>query len=136
MILVDTSAWIEYDRATGSEVHLRVKELVTAKGEIGVTEPVVMELVMGARADARERELRALLARFILLSFDPDSDFDAAAAIYRRCRQVDLTPRGLIDCLIVAVAHRRGAKLLSHDLDMARLAPIANIQLDPASLTA
>lgn len=28
MILADTSAWIEYDRATGSAVHRRMRQLI------------------------------------------------------------------------------------------------------------
>src|SRR5258707_27097 len=39
MILADTSAWVEYDRATGSAVHRRVAELIATDGPLSVTEP-------------------------------------------------------------------------------------------------
>lgn len=136
MILVDSSAWVEYDRGTESRVHVRLRELISSDGEIATTEPVVMEVLIGARTSSRERELRKLLDRFFLLEFDVASDFERATTIYRHCRQVGITPRGLLDCMIAAVAGRRNASILSHDLDMARLAPVAQIQLDPASLTA
>lgn len=133
MILADTSAWIEYDRATGSSVDTRMTELIATDGPLAVTEPVVMELLAGARTDARERDLRRLLLRFDLHRIDPASDFEAAARIYRRCRSAGVTPRGLIDCLIAAVAWRRGATLLARDLDLHRVAGVMGIQMDRAS---
>jgi predicted nucleic acid-binding protein len=136
VILADTSAWVEYDRATGSSVDARLTELIDGAGELAVTEPVVMEVLAGARDDRRESELRRLLVSFGLLAFDPMSDFDGAVRIYRRCRAAGVTPRGLIDCMIAAVAWRRGASLLAHDADLARVARVIGIELDAASLRA
>ena len=133
MILADTSAWIEYDRATGSVVDQRVAELIAADGPLVVTEPVIMEVLAGARTDARERDLRRLLVRFELCALDPTPDFEAAAHIYRRCRRAGITPRGLIDCLIAAVAWRRGASLLALDVDLHRVAEVVGIPLDDRS---
>jgi predicted nucleic acid-binding protein len=132
VILADTSAWIEYDRATGSAVHVRLRELIGTEG-IAVTEPVIMEVVTGARTDAREQDLRRLLARFQLLHFESPADFDIAAAIYRRCRTAGITPRGMVDCMIAAVALRTGSVLLAHDVDMGRMAQVVGIEMDPAS---
>jgi len=74
MILADTSAWVEYDRATGSAVHGRLVELIAAEGPLAVTEPVIVEVLAGARSDRRELDLRRLLLRFRLLRFDTASD--------------------------------------------------------------
>ena len=136
MILADTSAWVEYDRATGSAVDLRLSELIAADGPVAVTEPILMEVVAGARSEERESELRRLLMRFQLITFDTASDFDGAARIYRRCRAAGVTPRGVVDCLIAAVAWRNEATLLAHDADMDRVARIIGIETDPASLRA
>lgn len=137
MILVDSSAWVEYDRATGSPPHLRLKGLIeTGGGPVAVTEPVIMEVLAGARDEQREGDLRRLLARFQLLSFDTVTDFDGAVRIYRRCRTAGVTPRGMLDCMIAAVAWRTGATLLSHDADMDRVARVIDIELDEASLRA
>jgi predicted nucleic acid-binding protein len=133
VILADTSAWVEYDQATESAVDLRMTELIATDGPLAVTEPVLMELLVGARTDAREVELRGLLARFALLAFDPVADFDGATRIYRRCRAAGVTPRGLLDCMIAAVAWRREAALLAHDADLARVAGVVGIECDPAS---
>lgn len=136
MILADTSAWVEYDRATGSPVDRRLTELIEADGQVATTEPVVMEVLAGARDDVREAQLRGLLLRFELLSFDAVVDFAGAVRIYRHCRAAGITPRGLLDCMIASVAWRRGAALLAHDADMDRVAGVIGVAVDPASLRA
>ena len=136
MILVDTSAWVEYDRATGSPVDQRLSELIGAEGPVAVTEPIIMEVLAGARSDDRESQLRRLLRRFVLLPFDVIIDFDGAVRVYRSCRAVGVTPHGLIDCMIASVARRQGATLLAQDIDMSRVASVIGLELDAASLRA
>ena len=130
MILADTSAWVEYDRATGSTVDLRLRDLIAAGGPVAVTEPVIMEVLAGAHTDAREADLRRLLLRFRLCQFDAAVDFEGAARIYRRCLQAGVTPRGLVDCMIAAVARRHEATLLACDIDLDRVARVIGIELD------
>ncbi len=132
MILVDTSAWVEYDWATGSSVDRRLTELIAGDDQIAVTEPVIMEVLAGARSDDREADLRRLLLSFNLLRFDPVVDFDAAARVYRTCRSVGVTPRGMVDCMITSVAHRHGTKLLALDADLDRVADVIGIEMDKA----
>ncbi|MBA2752080.1 MAG: PIN domain nuclease [Actinobacteria bacterium] len=132
MILADTSAWIEYDRATGSAVDERLSALIASDGPLAITEPVVMEVVAGARSNERESDLRRLLLRFHLLRFDAATDFDGGMRIYRRCRSAGVTPRGIVDCMIAAVAWRRGATLLANDTDLDRVARVVGIDLDDA----
>ena len=132
MILADTSAWIEYDRATGSAVDERLAALIAADGPLAITEPVVMEVLAGARSDERESDLRRLLLRFHLLRFDSAADFDGAMRIYRRCRSAGVIPRGIVDCMIAAVAWRRGATLLANDTDLDHVARVVGIDLDDA----
>ncbi len=134
MILADTSAWVEYDRATGSAVDQRLAALIESGGPLAVTEPVATEVLAGAHSDQREDDLRRLLLRFDLLHFDAAVDFDAAAHVYRRCRRAGITPRGMIDCMITSVAWRSGATLLAHDVDLDRLARVIGVPLDDASL--
>ena len=136
MILADTSAWVEYDRATGSAVDRRLTALIAGDGPLAVTEPVAMEVLAGARPDPHEADLRRLLLRFHLLRFDAAADFSAAARIYRRCRGAGITPRGMIDCMIAAVAWRLGAAVLAHDVDLDRVARVIGVDLDEASLRA
>jgi hypothetical protein len=134
VILADSSAWVEYDRATGSATDRRLSELIAADGPVAVTEPVIMEVLAGARSDAREADLRRLLLRFHLYHFDAAADFDGAVRIYHRCRQAGITPRGLVDCMIAAVAWRQQATILASDVDLDRVARVAGIGLDRPSL--
>lgn len=132
MILADTSAWVEFDRATGSPVDARMTELVGAgsEDELAVTEPVMMEVLAGARGDRQADDLRRLLLHATLLRLDPVADFDSAARIFRTCRRAGFTPRGLLDCLIAAVALRRGATVLAQDADLRRVADVMGIGID------
>jgi predicted nucleic acid-binding protein len=82
MILADTSAWVEYDRATGSAVDLRLTELIATDGPVAVTEPVIMEVLAGARTDAREADLRRL--RPLTSKVPPASTADAGGQASRR----------------------------------------------------
>ena len=134
VILADSSAWVEYDRATGSPVDRRLAELVTTGGPVAVTEPVIMEVVAGARSSEREADLRRLLRRFELLRFDAAVDFESAARIYRACRRGRITPRGMVDCMIASVAYRHGVALLAFDADLAHVARVMGIEMDDASL--
>ncbi len=134
MILVDTSAWVEYDRATGSPVDVRLTALIGDTDEVAVTEPVVMEVLAGARDDRREQDLRRLLDRFHLLRFDPVVHFPGAVRIYLSCRRAGVTPCGLIDCMIAAVASSTATPLLAHDRDLARIAEVVDLALDEHSL--
>ena len=130
MILVDTSAWVEFDRATGSAVDSRLTGLIADEKDIAVTEPVVMEVLAGARDAAREQDLKRLMSRFALMRFDAAVDFDAAARIYRTCRRTGVTPRGMIDCMIASVALRNSASLLTADTDLDHVGEIMGIPME------
>jgi len=130
VILADTSAWVEYLRATGSRMDSRISELIASDGALAVTEPAVMEVLAGARDDAREADPRRLLLRFPLVPFEVPGDFDGAVRIYRRCRSSGITPRGIVDCMIAAVAWRTGSSLLALDTDMGQIARVVGIKLD------
>jgi predicted nucleic acid-binding protein len=130
VILVDTSAGVEFDRATASAVDTRLTELIATTDDVAVSEPIIMEVLAGARDDRRERDLRRLMDRFTLLRFDAAVDFHGAARIYRTCRRSGVTPRGMVDCMIAAVAVRSGASLLTADSDLDHVARVMGIELD------
>lgn len=108
-------------------------DLISADGPVVVAEPVVMEVVASARSLRREDELRRLLGQCHLLPVDPAPDFDAAARIHRRCRGAGVTPRGLIDCLIAAVAWRTGASVLARDVDLERVGGVIGLEVEHGS---
>ena len=127
MILIDTSAWIEFLRDTGSPVCQRVDDLLAT--EIASCDVVRMEVLAGARDEQHLQQLRRLLARASTLPTEP-VDYDAAAALYRTCRQQGHTVRKLIDCLIAAVAIRGNVQVLHRDADFDILAQHTPLQVD------
>jgi len=130
MILVDSSAWVEYDRATGSPTDNALTALVRSGGsEIVVTEPVLMEVLAGARSADTAAQLRRLLTSFGWIPVEAIADFEGAAAVYRRCRQAGITPRGLIDCMIANIALRTGSELLAADSDFAAMASVLPLRI-------
>jgi predicted nucleic acid-binding protein len=133
MILVDTSAWIEFDRASGHPAEQRLSRLIGGGGELAATDPVLMEVLAGARSDAAALSLRRLLTSFGWIPFDAVSDFDGAARIYRACRSSGVTPRGLVDCMIAAIALRTDTPLLTADRDFLAMADVIPLRLDDAS---
>jgi predicted nucleic acid-binding protein len=127
VILIDTSAWIEFLRDTGSPVCARVDELLG--GQIATCHPVRMEVLAGARDERHLNDLRRLLARASLLSTLP-IDYEAATALYRTARRRGETVRKLIDCLIAAHAIRVRAPLLHADADFDVLARHTGLQIE------
>ena len=127
MILVDSSAWVEYLRGTGSSVHRRMRALVESEERLATTEVVVIEVLAGTRDDSHWERLRRLLFSCEFLPLAGLSDYEDAAALYRRCRLAGKTLRSLTDCLIAVVAIRAGAELIHADRDfdtIARHAPL------------
>ncbi|MGH7881360.1 MAG: type II toxin-antitoxin system VapC family toxin, partial [Candidatus Dormibacteraceae bacterium] len=114
LILIDTSAWVEFLRGTDSDVCKEVYRLVDS--EIAITDPISMKVLAGARNDRHLRELRGLLARASLLKCE-SVDFDHAATLFRTCRKSGETVRRLTDCLIGAVAIRHELPILHADGD-------------------
>lgn len=114
MILIDTSAWIEFLRDTGSSVCRRVDQLLDA--QMACCDVVRMEVLAGARDEQHLQQLRGLLARTTTLSMEP-IDYEHAAALYRSCRQQGETVRKLVDCLIAALAIRADVPILHRDGD-------------------
>ncbi len=124
MILIDTSAWVEFLRDTGSAVCDRVDVLL--EDEIAICHPIRMEVLAGARDEQHLGDLRGLLARASLISTEP-TDYEQAAALYRACRRRGETVRKLIDCLIAASAIRVSIPILHSDSDfevLARYTPL------------
>ena len=129
-VLVDTSAWVEFLRDTGSPVCAEVDRLLARR--ITVADPVVMEVFAGARSEAHLRDLRALIGR-ATLQVCVSADFLQAATLYRSCRARGETVRKLVDCLIAAVAIRIDAPVLHADADFDVLARHTALRVHPVA---
>jgi len=130
VILVDSSVWIEFLRATGSSQDAALDALIQARAELATTDVVVMEVLAGARSDDERDELRRLLyGRCAFLPLQGPHDFEMAAELYRRCRAGGESVRKLTDCLIAVVAIRAEAEVLHRDGDFDTIARHAPLRL-------
>jgi predicted nucleic acid-binding protein len=128
MILVDTSAWTEYLRGTGSGTHFRLRDLLAGDVVLATTDVVHMELLAGSRDEHDDVQLRRLLAAMEHVSVDA-LDWEAAARLHRTCQRQGEPPRSLTDCLVAAVAIRTGMQVLAHDRDFVLLARMTDLEL-------
>jgi predicted nucleic acid-binding protein len=131
--LVDSSAWIEYLRGTGGPAHRRMAELARSGAELATTEPVVMEILAGARTAHEFTRLREAMLATHMLPVSGLDDYEQAAAIHRACRTGGETVRGLIDCLVAAVAIRTDSSLLHADIDFEVIARHTPLRLEPVA---
>lgn len=129
MILIDSSAWIEYLRDTGSPTSQRVDELLS--GEIATCDPIRMEILAGARSESHLADLRGLLARTVELPVN-SRHYEEAAIMFRSARSQGLTVRKLIDCLIAVVAIDYNVPLLQADKDFDSLRQVSSLRLELA----
>lgn len=134
MILVDSSAWIEFQRATGSPAHLLLREAIETDERLATTGLVILEILAGARDERQARDLRRLLDRCTFLALEEPSDHEAAAALYRACRRGGKTIRRLPDCLIAAVAIRTETELLHQDSDFDAISMHSPLRMAPHML--
>ncbi len=133
MILIDTSAWVEYFRATGSTAAVEVRRLVSDEaGDLAMCEPIAMEILSGATNDTTHTALERLVNGLPSLAVDDALDFRAAAEIYRSARRTGATIRSINDCLISAVAIRHRTRIVHCDKDFDVIARVTS--LDGASL--
>jgi predicted nucleic acid-binding protein len=130
-VLPDSSAWIEYLRASGSPVDLELDNLIDEEVELLITEPVVMEVLAGARSERHAMRMRTALLAYPLARVFGLDDYEAAATIRRACRAGGETVRSTMDCLMAAVAIREGASLLHGDRDFDVIARHTELQIHP-----
>lgn len=126
MILIDTSAWVEFLRDTGSPACEAVKG--SLQHDVVTCDPIRMEVLAGARDDTHLRDLRRLMNRAIQLPVKPEH-YDDAALLYRRARRSGRTVRRLVDCLIAAIAIDYSIPLLQADRDFEALAACSDLRL-------
>jgi predicted nucleic acid-binding protein len=130
VIVVDTSAWVELLRATESDVDLKLRSLIEQRASIAVTEIVVAEVLAGVSRQA-VGAMRDRLLAFRVLRLRGLSDFEAAAGLYRACRDAGETIRHLSDCLVAVPVIEAGARLLHADRDFERLARHTPLEIEP-----
>ena len=130
-VLVDTSVWIEFLRATGSAADRWLMAAVRAERELAWTEPVLFELLVGATSERHAAALRASAVRGPALRVAGLADWEAAATLARQARTAGRPIRSTVDCLIAAVAIRTETPVATLDDDFRTIAQVAPLELVP-----
>lgn len=124
-MIVDTSAWVEMLRATGSPAHRRLRAALARSDPLRMPDVVYQELLQGARSASHFVRLQADLER--VPPFVPDDPREIsrhAALLYARCRWHGVTIRSPNDCIIAACAVEAGEPVLHADRDFLAIAAI------------
>ena len=126
MVLIDTSAWIEFFRKTGD---LRAKLAVAnLRDEMmaAVCGPVTMEIFGGTR----EPDLKQIRADFLMLPYlrGGEQVWQLAASNYRLLRS-NVVTAPWNDILIATLAREHSCRIYATDRHFTLMAPILGIKL-------
>ncbi len=116
MVVVDTSAWIEYLQDGLPRVVNKV-DLCLEQDLVGIGDLVYCEVMQGIRSPRQRREVSTLLLslpRLDMVGFDMA---EKSAANYRLLRSKGVTVRKTIDVLIGTFCSEHGLQLVHHDSD-------------------
>jgi predicted nucleic acid-binding protein len=130
-VLVDASVWIEFLRGTGSPADTWIVQALTQGRPLAWTEPVMLELLVGATSADRASELRALVTRGPMARLAGLADWETAATLTRTARSAGRPVRSTIACLIAAVAIRTDIPVVTCDRDFTVLASVSPLQVLP-----
>lgn len=118
MILVDTSALVDFLTGRSTEAARYLERLVRDDAAFYLTPWVVQEVLQGARDADEWRALDTYLSSQMWVDVkEPLGSHREAARIYFDCRRKALTVRSTADCLIAQTALEHGLTLLHNDRD-------------------
>ncbi len=129
MALVDTSAWVEFLRDTGSAVCEAVDRMITTDQVIATTDVVIMELLAGCATGDDRNKIWALMNRCRMFPTRPLLDYEKAAGLYSQCRSAGFQPRNTNDLLIAAVAIGKQTPILAAEADFVKIASVSTLEL-------
>lgn len=127
--LVDTSAWVELLRGTGSPVDRALAKALDSGRPLWITGVVLQEVLQGATSSAQANDLRRLLAACAVVEPVFPETYEHAATLFRRCRRAGRAVRGTVDCLVAAVAREHGLAVLGIDRDLLTLRDVCGVVL-------
>lgn len=122
MVIVDTSAWIEFLNDGRPEIVEKV-DLCLSRDLVGIGDLIYCEVMQGIRSQRQSREVSRLLLvlpRFEMVGFHIA---ELSARNYRLLRSRGLTVRKTIDVLIGTFCAENGLQLIHHDRDFDLMAP-------------
>jgi hypothetical protein len=116
VILVDSSAWIDWLRGRPSPEADRLDALI-GNAEIVVGDLIMHEVLRGIFSDREYEQTRSFLATFPIIRIVTPEIAELAARQYRELRRRGITVRSTIDGLIAGHCIAGGIALLHRDRD-------------------
>ena len=116
MVIVDTSAWIEYFRA-GLPQSANKVDLCLDQDLVGIGDLVYCEVMQGIRSPRERHEVSGLLLSLPQFNMVGFSIAEKSASNYRFLRSKGVTVRKTIDVLIGTFCAEHGLQLIHHDSD-------------------
>ena len=116
MVMVDTSAWVEYFRGGLPRVVNKV-DLCLEQDLVGIGDLVYCEVMQGIHSSREREEVSTLLLslpRFDMVGFRMA---EKSASNYRLLRSKGVTVKKTIDLLIGTFCAEHGLQLIHHDSD-------------------
>jgi predicted nucleic acid-binding protein len=129
LILIDTSAFIEFLNKTGSPFDREIESLISKDKETAIADTVLTEVLQGIKNDKDYAEVKKSLLSFPVYSLKGVDSFIAAADLYRKSRKKGLTIRNTTDLLIAQIAIENNLILLHNDNDFNNIANVSGLKI-------
>lgn len=130
MIIIDSSVWINHDRAIDTPASLALLELLGMRASpVATTDPVYMELLAGTTNEFSRRRVKSMLFPLAWIPIRPEADFEGASMVFAKCRANGLTVSSMVDCMIANIAIRTESSVLTDDGDFAKIAEVTPLRL-------
>ena len=130
MVLVDTSAIIDYLRENDSEAALALQYILENNIPFGINSLIYQEVLQGVKTEKDFIKVKKYLEtqKFYSLKDEKES-YASAAKIYFQCRKKGTTIGSTIDCLIAQTAIENNLFLLQNDPDFDRISEVAELKM-------
>lgn len=122
MILVDTSAWVEYFHNGNPEVTAAV-DTALAVHRVVMGDLIYCEVMQGLRVHHDRKAVAGMFSALPRVDLVGFANAEKSAANYRRMRSRGVTVRKTVDVLIATFCAENGYWLVHHDRDFELMAP-------------
>jgi predicted nucleic acid-binding protein len=129
LILIDTSAFIEFLNRAGSREDLIIEQLLMDDEDVAIPDIALTEILQGIRDEHEYAEVKKSLLMFPILSLAGTNSYIGAAEMYRKCRKKGATVRNTVDLLVAQIAVENKAALLHNDRDFTAIAGVCDLKV-------
>jgi predicted nucleic acid-binding protein len=128
MVIVDTSAWVEYFRDGEPSVVEKVDRCLN-QDLVAIGDLVYCEVVQGIRSPRQREEISSFLRALVRYEMVGFHIAERAAHNFRLLRSHGLTVRKTIDVIIGTFCAENGLQIVHHDRDFTLMAPHIGLEI-------